>query len=90
MEKVIKKKIKIKNLIGIVDNPTVEDLLFEIVSFLGSENRMDGEFKKWEVSQKTRSRINSEIIEDLEELEKKGYIEKIKYTLFKVLNHPWS
>jgi hypothetical protein len=51
---IIIKKAKIKNLIGIIDNPTYEDLLFEIAQFLTQENRLDGEFKTREVSLKTR------------------------------------
>lgn len=89
MKKINKKKIKIKNLIGIVDNPSYEDLLFEIVSFLETENRNDTIFKKWEVSQKTRCRIGSEIVDDLDELIKLGYVEKGKYSEYKVLKHPW-
>ena len=85
-----KKEVKIKNLLGIIDEPTYIDLLFEIVQFLEDENRFDGIFKKGEVSQKTRCRINSEIIKDLDELEKLGYISKLKYTQFQVLKHPWE
>ena len=49
MQKINRQKIKIKNLIGIVDDPVEEDLLFEIVDFLESESRLDGVFKKAEV-----------------------------------------
>lgn len=84
-----RQKIKIKNLIGLIDNPTYEDLLFEIVDFLEKEQRSDGEFKKWEVSMKTRCRIGEEIIDDLDKLAEKGYIEKLKYSSYKILKHPW-
>ena len=90
MKALNKKKVKIKNLIGIVDQPTYEDLLFEIVQFLEIENRFDGEFKKGEVSLKTRCRINQELIEDLEKLAELGYIEKLKYTQYKIIKHPWE
>lgn len=90
MKKINKKKAKIKNLIGVIDNPSPEDLLFEIIQFLESENRMDGEFKKWDVAMKTRCRINSSLDEDLEILVDKGFIEHNKYTIFKVLKHPWE
>jgi hypothetical protein len=89
MKKINRNKIKIKNLIGIVDDPVHEDLLFEIVDFLESESRQDGVFKKAEVGLKTRCRINAEIVEDLETLCELKYIEKLKYSEFKVLKHPW-
>jgi len=90
MEKINKKKIKIKNLIGIVDNPTHEDLLFEILQFLEDENRLDGEFKKWDVSVKTRCRIKSSLEEDLHELVDRGYLDHTRYTLYKIVKHPWE
>ncbi len=91
MKKLDRNKIKIKNLIGIVDNPTEEDLLFEIVDFLESEGRSDGMFKKSEVSLKTRCRINQDVISDLETLCDLGYIKnnKNKYA-YVVLRHPWE
>lgn len=81
---------KMKNLIGIIDDPTYEDLLFEIVLFLDNSRRYDGEFKVREVSLYTRARINSDLQEDVDQLEKLGYIEKIKYTSYKVINHLWE
>ena len=91
MKKINKSRIKIKNLLGIVDNPTYEDLLFEIVSFLENEHRIgeEAEFKKWEVSQKTRCRIGNEIVNDLDKLIEMKYLEKGKYSTYKVLKHPW-
>jgi len=90
MEKINRKKLKIKNLIGIIDTPTHEDLLFEIVDFLEQEGRSDGEFKKQEVSLKTRSRIEKEIADDLQVLCDVGYIEKGKWSSYKVIKHPWG
>ncbi len=90
MEKLDRKKIKIKNLIGIIDTPSFEDLLFEIVDFLERERRFDGEFKKGEVVLKTRCRIKKEVVEDLEVLCESGYIEKGKWSAYKVLKHPWE
>ena len=52
-----------KNLIGIIDNPTPEDLLFEIVQFLDNSSRYDGEFKKAEVSLYTRVRVSKDLNE---------------------------
>jgi hypothetical protein len=86
--KINKDNIKIKNLIGIIDNPTYEDLLFEIISFLEDENKE--EFNKWDVTVKTRCRINSSLDQDLQALVDKGYIEHQKYTLYKVVKHPWN
>jgi len=90
MEKINRQKIKIKNLIGIVDKPVEEDLLFEIVDFLESESRLDGVFKKYEISLKTRCRIKDEIVDDLETLCDLKYIEKGKYSTYTVLKHPWQ
>lgn len=90
MKPIKKKNVKIKNLIGIIENPTIEDLLFEIVLFLDNIKKYDGEFLKREVSLFTRIRINDDIIDDLEELVKLGYIEKLKYTSYKVIKHLWE
>lgn len=90
MKPINEKIVKIKNLIGIIDNPTYEDLLFEIVNFMNDEKRYDGEFKIRDVSLKTRVRINSDLTDDIDELVKLGYIEKLKYTSYKVLKHNWE
>lgn len=90
MQPINKKNVKMKNLIGIIDNPTFEDLLFEIVQFLDNTKRYDGEFKVREVSLFTRVRINSELNDDINELVNLGYVEKLKYTSFKVLKHLWE
>jgi len=90
MKPIKKKNVKMKNLIGIIDEPTYEDLLFEIADFLDNQGRYDGEFKVKEVSFLTRVRIGSELIEDINELVKLGYIEKLKYTSYKLLKHLWE
>lgn len=93
MKPINKKNVKIKNLIGIIDNPTYEDLLFEIVSFLENEGRYNGEnsqFKPHEVFLKTRVRISSSLSKDLEELAKLGYLEKLKYANYIVVKHLWE
>ena len=89
MKGIQKKKIKIKNLIGIVENPTHEDLLFEIVSFLEKENRLEDEFIKHEVNLKTRCRIEEDLELDLKKLQKMGFIEHKGWTKYKLLKHPW-
>ena len=81
---------KIKNLIGIIENPTYEDLLFEIVSFLDNERNYSGEFKSHDVYAKTRVRINSEFRDDIAELVKMGYVEVIKHANFRVIKHLWE
>jgi hypothetical protein len=84
------RNVKIKNLIGIVSNPTHEDLLFEIVNFMNDERRYDGEFKLRDVALKTRVRISSELSDDVDELIGKGYIEKLKYSSYRVIKHLWE
>lgn len=79
-----------KNLLGLIENPGVDDLLFEIVNFLNDENRMDGVFNVREASLKTRLRIKDNFNEDIDELERIGYLEKINYTKYRVTKHPWE
>ena len=90
MKQINKDIIKIKNLIGILEYPTIEDLLYEIVSFLVNENRFDGVFNIKEVSLKTRVRIDTDFFKDIEALETKGYIKKLNYTKFEVIKHLWE
>ena len=90
MKPINEKIVKIKNLIGLIDNPTYEDLLFDIVNFMNDEKRFDGEFKVRDVSLKTRIRISSDLSNDIDELVKLGYIEKLKYTSYKVIKHNWE
>jgi hypothetical protein len=89
MKGINKKKIKIKNLLGMVDEPTLEDLLFEIVSFLEKEARLEEEFTKHEISLKTRCRISEDLDKDLLELREKGWIEHKGWTKYKLIKHPW-
>ena len=90
MNNINRGKIKIKNLIGIVDDPVGEDLLFEIVDFLEREGRLDGVFSKAEVSLKTRCRIQQDIADDLGVLCDLGYIKKRARQKYTVLRHPWE
>jgi hypothetical protein len=89
MKGINNRKIKIKNLIGIVDNPTYDDLLFEIVSFLEKESRLDDEFIKQEVNLKTRCRVEEDLDMDLKKLQELGYIEHCGWTKWKLIKHPW-
>ena len=90
MKPINQKIVKIKNLIGIIDNPTYEDLLFEIVNFLNDEKRFDGEFKVRDVALKTRVRISSDLTNDIDKLVDLGCVEKLKYTSYKVIKHNWE
>jgi len=90
MKGIDKNKIKIKNLLGLIDNPTYEDLLFEIVTFLEKEGRLEDEFIKQEVSLKTRCRIEENLDADLKKLQELGYIEHRGWTKWKLLKHPWK
>ena len=90
MKPIKKKNVKMKNLIGIIDDPTHEDILFEIVQFLDNTKRYDGEFLKRGVALFTRVRVKKDIVDDLEELIKLGYIEKLKYTSYRIIKHLWE
>ena len=90
MNPISKENVKIKNLIGIINEPTYQDLLFEIVYFLDNEKRYDGEFKVRDVALMTRVRIKKELEDDINELVKLGYVEKLKYTSYKVISHNWE
>jgi hypothetical protein len=90
MKPINQNNAKIKNLLGLVDNPTHEDLLFEIASFLDNEKRYDAEFKTGEAFLKTRIRISSVLSDDLDELVKLGYLQKLKYSSYKVIKHLWE
>lgn len=83
-------KARIKNLIGLIEKPTYEDFLFEIVNFLNDEKRYDGEFKTRDVFLKTRIRIKADIIDDLDKLVDLGYLEKLKYSSYRVIKHLWE
>lgn len=91
MKGINRKKLPFKYHINFtVMNPKIEDILFELVDFLEKENRMDGKFNYWEICNKTFTRINENIDLDIEELIKLGYIEKEKYTQYKVVKHLWE
>jgi hypothetical protein len=90
MKGINKKKIKIKNLLGIVEDPTLEDLLFEIVNFLEKESRLEDDFIKYEVSLKTRCRIEENLEDDLSKLQDLDYIEHKGWTKYHLIKHPWQ
>lgn len=90
MKPIQKQNVRMKNLIGIINEPIYEDLLFEIVYFLDNSKRYDGEFKVREVSLFTKVRINKDVQEDIDKLVELGYIEKLKYTAYKIIKHNWE
>jgi hypothetical protein len=90
MKPIDKNIVKLKNLIGIIENPTFEDLLYEIVAFLESESNFEGEFKIRDVFLKTRVRLSSDLYEDVDKLVEMGYLEKLKYSNYKVIKHLWE
>jgi hypothetical protein len=90
MKPIKRKNVRMKNLIGIIEEPTYNDLLFEIADFLDKLGRFDGEIKVREVSFHTRVRIGKEVVDDLDELVKLGYMEKLKYTSYKLVKHLWE
>ena len=83
-----KTKVELKYLIGFTkENPSIYDLLYEITTFLSSESK--DEFNEWELKNKTKSRVGS-LEENLQALIDEGYIEKGKYTKFRLLKNKWA
>ncbi|MEG1141611.1 MAG: hypothetical protein RSE41_04050 [Clostridia bacterium] len=85
-----KNNVKLKNLLGLVDNPNKYDLLYEIINFLNEENRLDGIFTLRDVSLKTKIRITDDVEKDLKLLIEEQYIKQIKKTTFEVIKHKWE
>ena len=81
-------KLPLKYLIDFtILNPTIEDLLYEIVTIIIDKN--ENSINSWELSNKTKKRINENFEDDITLLIEKGYLEKDKYTKYKVIYHPW-
>lgn len=93
MEKLNRDVVPLKNVLGLVTDPSILDLLYEIVDFLDIEGRLDGVFTTKEVLAKTKVRVNEFVEDDIELLVSEGYISKAKgksngkYVLEK---HPWD
>lgn len=91
MKQINKNKLPLKYLINFtIINTNTMDLLFEIVNFLDKEQRYDGEINYWEICNKTVTRIGDTIDDDIQLLINNGYLEKSKYTKYKVITHPWD
>lgn len=90
MKKINKKIVPLKYLIKFNIHPSIEDLLYEIVNFLDVENRLNGEINLAEIINKTSTRINNNIEDDIKILIDNGYLEKLKYTKYRVIKHLWE
>lgn len=91
MKQLHKDKLPLKYLINFtIIKPNIIDLLFEIVNFLDKEKRYDGEINYWEICNKTVTRISDNVDDDIQLLIDNGFLEKGKYTKYKVINHPWK
>ena len=67
--------------------PSTYDLLYELTEFLEAEQKE--EFNEWELKNKTKSRVNS-LEENLQTLIDEGYIEKSKYTKYRLIKNMWQ
>jgi hypothetical protein len=84
-----KNKLPLKYLINFtIIEPTIEDLLYEIITIV--LDKKENTINNWELNNKTKTRINENIEDDIQLLIDKGYLEKDKYTKYKVINHPWK
>lgn len=89
MTTINKDKLPLKYLIDFtVINPTIEDLLYEIIVIMNDKN--EDTINNWEITNKTKTRINENINDDIELLIEKGYLVKDKYKKFKLLNNPFK
>lgn len=88
MLKLNKNKLPLKYLIDFtVLNPSIEDLLFEIITVMIDKN--EDTINNWEITNKTKTRINKDINDDINVLIEKGYLVKDKYKKLKLLNNPF-
>ena len=67
--------------------PSKYDMLYELTEFLEAEQKE--EFNEWELKNKTKSRFGT-LEENLQTLIDEGYIEKGKYTKYKLLKNMWQ
>lgn len=67
--------------------PSKYDMLYELTEFLEAEQKE--EFNEWELKNKTKSRVNS-LEENLQTLIDEGYIEKSKYTKYRLIKNMWQ
>ena len=67
--------------------PSKYDMLYELTEFLEAEHKE--EFNEWELKNKTKSRFGT-LEENIQILIDEGFIEKTKYTKFRLLKNNWS
>lgn len=88
MKPIDNKKVPLKYLIGyVVQNATIYDMLYELTVFLQNENK--DIFTETEIKAKTKSRCGS-FDENFTALIKEGFIEKDKYSKYRLISHPWG
>lgn len=67
--------------------PSKYDLLYELSEFLEAEQKE--EFNEWELKNKTKSRVGT-LEENIQILIDEGFVEKTKYTKYKLLKNKWQ
>lgn len=80
-------KVELKYMVDYINEPSKYDLLFEIANFLTQENK--DEFNEWELKNKTKYRFGT-LEENFQILVDEGFIEKSKYTKYKLVKHLWQ
>ena len=67
--------------------PSKYDMLYELTEFLEAEHKE--EFNEWELKNKTKSRFGT-LEENIQILIDEGFVEKTKYTKYKLLKNKWQ
>ena len=67
--------------------PSKDDMLYELTEFLEAEHKE--EFNEWELKNKTKSRVGT-LEENIQILIDEGFVEKTKYTKYKLLKNKWQ
>ena len=67
--------------------PSKYDMLYELTEFLEAEHKE--EFNEWELKNKTKSRFGT-LEENIQILIDEGFVEKTKYTKYKLLKTKWQ
>ena len=67
--------------------PSKYDMLYELTEFLEAEHKE--EFNEWELKNKTKSRFGT-LEENIQILIDEGFVEKTKYTKYKILKNKWQ
>ena len=67
--------------------PSKYDMLYELTEFIEAEHKE--EFNEWELKNKTKSRFGT-LEENIQILIDEGFVEKTKYTKYKLLKNKWQ